>query len=72
MELIEILEKTRKFSYEYRDCVNRFKAAKIEFERLKQEMSDYNLEDKKIHEEHLSEISKYREKVLSLVERSEE
>ena len=72
MELVEILEKTRKLSYEFRDCVNRYKAAKIEFERLKQEMSDYNLEDKKIHEEHLIEISKYREKVLNLVERSKE
>ena len=72
MELVEILEKTRKLSYEYRDCVDRFKAAKIEFERLKKEMSDYNLEDKKVQEEHLIEMSKYRERVIKLVERSKE
>ena len=72
MELVEILEKTRKFSYEYRDCVDRYKAAKIEFERLKKEMYDYNLEDKKMYEEHLIEMSKYRERVIKLVERSKE
>ena len=72
MELIGILEKIRKFKTEYEGYLLRLKAAEREFERIKQEMSDYNLEDKKIHEEHLIEISKYREKVLNLVERSKE
>ena len=72
MELIEILEKIRKLKTESEGYLLRLKAAEREFERIKQEMSDYNREDKKMYDEHLIKISKYRERVTSLVERSSE
>ena len=72
MELIEILEKIRKLKTESEGYLLRLKAAEREFERIKQEMSDYNREDEKMYDEHLIKISKYRERVTSLVERSSE
>ena len=72
MELVEILKKTRELNQKYREYLSRYEKAKIVFARLEKEMVDYSLKDKKIHEEHLIEISKYRDKVLNLVEKNKE
>ncbi|ALE02695.1 hypothetical protein [Candidatus Pseudothioglobus singularis] len=69
MELIEILEKIQKLKSESQIYLNRLNSAEAEFERLKKEIYDYNLKDKKMFDEHSVKISKYREKVLSLSER---
>jgi regulator of replication initiation timing len=69
MELIEILEKIQKLKSESQMCLDRLTSARVEYERLKKEMSDYNLKDKKMFDEHSVKISKYREKVTSLSER---